>query len=165
MGLLEKAQERVLSDKNTYTKQTEKEVEKESRATGLLEKAKQRKQTSTDDKKIIDDLLQKDDANKDIIEEKAGFGWKGIGTRRIVLNHNIDEYVYEILEPVLNEDEKEVKEDNYHRKERVFGKFHRSFTLPADYDPDKIKADFKDGVLKIEIPKPEEEKPKKIAVH
>jgi len=61
--------------------------------------------------------------------------------------------------------EKEVKEDNYHRKERVFGKFHRAFTLPADYDPDKIKADFKDGVLKIEIPKPEKEKPKKIAVH
>jgi HSP20 family protein len=61
--------------------------------------------------------------------------------------------------------ENEVKEDNYHRKERVYGKFHRSFTLPADYDPEKIKADFKDGVLKIEIPKPEEEKPKKIVVH
>ena len=59
----------------------------------------------------------------------------------------------------------EVKEDNYYRKERAFGKFERCFTLPADYDPDKIKADYKDGVLKIEVPKPEEETPKKITVH
>jgi HSP20 family protein len=61
--------------------------------------------------------------------------------------------------------ENEVKEEHYHRKEMAFGKFHRSFTLPAGYDPEKINADFKDGVLKIEIPKPEEEKPKKITVH
>lgn len=61
--------------------------------------------------------------------------------------------------------EKEVKEDNYYRKERAFGRFHRSFTVPAEIDPDKINAEFKDGVLKVEIPKPEEKKPKKIAVH
>jgi HSP20 family protein len=61
--------------------------------------------------------------------------------------------------------ENEVKEEHYHRKERAFGKFHRSFVLPAGYDPEKINADFKDGVLKVEIPKPEEEKPKKITVH
>jgi HSP20 family protein len=61
--------------------------------------------------------------------------------------------------------EKEVKEENYYRKERAFGKFHRSFNVPADIDPDKIKAEFKDGVLNVEIPKPEEKKPKKIAVH
>ncbi|KPK29704.1 MAG: hypothetical protein AMK69_05775 [Nitrospira bacterium SG8_3] len=61
--------------------------------------------------------------------------------------------------------EKEVKEENYYRKERAFGKFHRSFNVPADIDPDKIKAEFKDGVLNVEIPKPEEKKPKKIPVH
>jgi HSP20 family protein len=61
--------------------------------------------------------------------------------------------------------ENEVKEENYYRKERSFGKFHRAFSLPADLDPDKIKADFKDGILKIDIPKPEEKKPKKISVH
>ncbi|UCF83736.1 MAG: Hsp20/alpha crystallin family protein [Desulfobacteraceae bacterium] len=61
--------------------------------------------------------------------------------------------------------ENEVKEENYHRKERAFGKFHRSFTLPDGLNTDKIDADYKDGVLKIEIPKPEEKKPKKIAVH
>jgi HSP20 family protein len=59
----------------------------------------------------------------------------------------------------------EAKEDDYYRRERVFGKFHRSFKLSADIDPDKIKADFKEGVLNVEIPKPEEQKPKKITVH
>lgn len=61
--------------------------------------------------------------------------------------------------------EDEVKEEKYHRKERAFGKFHRSFTLPEGLDHDKIEADYKDGVLKIEIPKPEEKKPKKITIH
>jgi HSP20 family protein len=61
--------------------------------------------------------------------------------------------------------ENEVKEEKYHRKERAFGRFHRSFALPEGLDPEKIDADYKDGVLKVEIPKPEEKKPKKIAVH
>lgn len=61
--------------------------------------------------------------------------------------------------------ENEVKEDNYHRRERASGKFQRSFTLPEGFDPDKIDADYKDGVLKIEIPKPKEKKPKKITIH
>ena len=61
--------------------------------------------------------------------------------------------------------ENEVKEESYHRKERAFGKFHRSFTLPEGLDPGKIDADYKDGVLKIEIPRPEAKKPKNITVH
>ena len=61
--------------------------------------------------------------------------------------------------------ENEVKEASYYRKERIYGHFHRSFFLPEDVDPDKIKADFKDGVLKVEIPKTEERRPKKITVH
>lgn len=61
--------------------------------------------------------------------------------------------------------EKEVKEENYHRKERSFGKFQRSFALPAEVNADNIKADYKDGILNIEIPKPEKKKPKKITVH
>ena len=59
----------------------------------------------------------------------------------------------------------EVKEDNYYRRERACGKFQRSFILPAEVDPDKIKADFKDGLLKVEVPKPEEKKPKEITIH
>ncbi|MCF8069085.1 MAG: Hsp20/alpha crystallin family protein [Desulfobacterales bacterium] len=59
----------------------------------------------------------------------------------------------------------EVKEDSYYRRERTFGKFERAFNLVAEVDPEKIKADFKDGILKIEIPKPEAPKPKQITIH
>ena len=61
--------------------------------------------------------------------------------------------------------ENEVKEDNYYRKERAYGKFSRAFTLPAGMNPETIKADYKDGVLTVTIPKPEEKKPKQITVH
>jgi HSP20 family protein len=61
--------------------------------------------------------------------------------------------------------EDEVKEENYYRRERRYGKFYRAFKLPEDVDAEKIKADFKNGVLKIDIPKPEERKPRKITVH
>jgi HSP20 family protein len=59
----------------------------------------------------------------------------------------------------------EVKEENYYRRERTYGKFKRAFHLPADVDADNIKAEFKDGILKVEIPKPEAQKPKQITVH
>ena len=59
----------------------------------------------------------------------------------------------------------EVKEDNYYRRERTYGKFERAFTLPANVNTELIKADYKDGVLRIDIPKPEEAKPKQITVH
>jgi HSP20 family protein len=55
-------------------------------------------------------------------------------------------------------------EDNYYRRERVAGTFSRSFTLPMDVNVENISARFKDGVLILEIPKPEEKKPKKINV-
>ncbi|MFC1488401.1 Hsp20/alpha crystallin family protein [Thermodesulfobacteriota bacterium] len=59
----------------------------------------------------------------------------------------------------------EVKKEHYHRRERVYGRFERVFTLPAEVDANDIKADYKDGVLTIDIPKPEEKKPKQITVH
>ncbi len=62
-------------------------------------------------------------------------------------------------------EDKEVKEEKVYRRECSYGRFERSFTLPAEVDPDSIKADYKDGVLRIEVPKPEEQKPKQIAVH
>lgn len=58
----------------------------------------------------------------------------------------------------------EVKKENYYRRERAYGMFKREFTLPSTVDHEKITADFKDGVLKIEVPKPEEKKPKTITV-
>lgn len=61
--------------------------------------------------------------------------------------------------------ENEKKEGSYYHRERTFGKFQRSFRLPVDSVADRIGAEFKDGILTIEVPKAEEEKPKKIAVH
>ena len=62
-------------------------------------------------------------------------------------------------------EDKEIKEGSYFRKERCFGTFSRAFNLQHRVQPDKIKAKFKDGILEIEIPKPEEEKPKQITVN
>ncbi|MBU4010950.1 MAG: Hsp20/alpha crystallin family protein, partial [Proteobacteria bacterium] len=60
--------------------------------------------------------------------------------------------------------DKETKEENYYRRERKSGSFHRAFTLPYAVSSDTIKAKFKDGILRVEIPKPEEEKPRQISV-
>ncbi|MDI6688348.1 MAG: Hsp20/alpha crystallin family protein [Desulfobacterales bacterium] len=60
--------------------------------------------------------------------------------------------------------DKEIKEKNYYRRERSFGSFHRSFTLPTTVNPEDIKAAYKDGILTIEVPKPEEKKPKQITI-
>lgn len=51
-----------------------------------------------------------------------------------------------------------------HRAERVAGQFARSFTLPFRVDPDGVNARFKQGVVTIELPRPDEEKPKRIQV-
>jgi HSP20 family protein len=61
--------------------------------------------------------------------------------------------------------EEEVRKENYYRKERCFGSFERAFTLPSAIDPSKITANFKEGVLRVEIPKPEEKKPKQIKIN
>jgi HSP20 family protein len=61
--------------------------------------------------------------------------------------------------------ETEVKEENFYRMERSYGKFERSFELPAKVDPNKVAATFKDGVLRITLPKSEEAKPKQIKVN
>jgi HSP20 family protein len=60
--------------------------------------------------------------------------------------------------------EKETKEENFHRIERAYGSFHRSFTLPNYIDQDKIKAEHENGVLKITMPKKKEMKPRKVKV-
>ncbi|MFH1538171.1 MAG: Hsp20/alpha crystallin family protein [bacterium] len=58
----------------------------------------------------------------------------------------------------------EVKDEHYHRIERLYGSFERSFTLPASADTNKISAEYKNGILKLRIPKLDEAKPKRISV-
>jgi HSP20 family protein len=56
------------------------------------------------------------------------------------------------------------KERAYFRRERFFGRFSRSVSLPADVQADRITAAYKDGVLTVTLPKAEEAKPKQIEV-
>jgi HSP20 family protein len=60
--------------------------------------------------------------------------------------------------------EKEDKGSRFHRVERSYGSFVRSFTLPADVAEDKLKAEFKEGMLLVHLPKTETAKPKAIEV-
>ncbi|MDA8428558.1 MAG: Hsp20/alpha crystallin family protein [Geobacteraceae bacterium] len=60
--------------------------------------------------------------------------------------------------------EDEVKKENYHRIERYFGTFQRSFSLPATVDQEKVVAACDKGVLTITLPKKEETKPKQINI-
>ena len=60
--------------------------------------------------------------------------------------------------------EKEVSEDNFLRVERAYGSFSRSFSLPNTVDTERIKADYREGVLSVRMPKREESKPKQIKV-
>jgi HSP20 family protein len=60
--------------------------------------------------------------------------------------------------------ENEDKQDNFHRIERSYGRFTRSFNLPPTVDADNVKAEFNNGVLKITLAKREEAKPKQIKI-
>ena len=58
----------------------------------------------------------------------------------------------------------EVTEERFYRYERRFGSFERSITLPQGVSEDGVKADFKNGVLEVHVPKPEVAKPKRIPI-
>jgi HSP20 family protein len=60
--------------------------------------------------------------------------------------------------------EKEAKEEDYHRVEREYGSFSRMFSLATAVEEDKVVAEYKDGVLKLVLPKKEEVKPKPIKI-
>jgi HSP20 family protein len=60
--------------------------------------------------------------------------------------------------------EAEVKEDHYHRVERAYGTFQRSFMLPTLVDQEHVQATYQDGVLELRLPKSEAAKPKRISI-
>ncbi|MBU0713242.1 Hsp20/alpha crystallin family protein [bacterium] len=84
----------------------------------------------------------------------------GVGKKDV--NINVKENILTI--DGEKKSEKNSKSDKYHRYERVFGKFRRTFRLPDLVDKDQIEAGFSDGVLTITIPKLEEALPKQIEV-
>ncbi len=100
------------------------------------------------------DIYESDDAIK-ISAELPGLDKKDV---EITVNNNVLTIKGE------KKIDKEIKKENYYRCERSYGTFVRSFTI-ADYvDPENIKAQFKNGVLEITIPKKEHAKPKEITI-
>jgi HSP20 family protein len=61
--------------------------------------------------------------------------------------------------------DEEIKEDNCYRRERRYGKFERTFNLPFEVNSDSVKATYSNGILRLDIPKPEEQVAKKITVN
>jgi HSP20 family protein len=59
----------------------------------------------------------------------------------------------------------DVNKEQYHRLERGYGAFRRSFTLPATVDPAKVQAGYQDGILTVRLPRREETRPKQIHVN
>lgn len=83
-----------------------------------------------------------------------------------VLDNDVNVSVTDNLLTIRGEKRQEEKseKENMHRVERVYGSFHRSFTLPRNVETTNIKAGFKDGVLILNIPKVEEAKPTEIPI-
>ncbi|HMD58133.1 MAG TPA: Hsp20/alpha crystallin family protein [Solirubrobacteraceae bacterium] len=115
-------------------------------------------------------------------------GVAGVSARRWIpamdLVEESDHYVLTADLPGLSEDEVKVevegnvltvsgerrsevseRKEGYYRVERASGAFSRSLTLPEGVDPDSIEASFERGVLKLRIPKPAEEKPRRVAIN
>jgi HSP20 family protein len=60
--------------------------------------------------------------------------------------------------------ERKIEKEHFHRVERMYGSFARSFTLSTPVQANKIQATYKEGVLRISLPKAEQAKPKRIAI-
>ena len=98
-------------------------------------------------------------------------GWGGIGTyvsmiSRALAEKDIDVHVENGVLTLRGERkrEEEVKTESYHRSERYYGTFARTFALPTTVDVGKIRASYKDGVLEVVLPKAETAKPKRIEI-
>ncbi len=118
----------------------------------------------------------------DRFPERKEFG-EGIWSPCVDISENKDELVVTAEVPGMNKEdikislndniltlkgekkqEKKVEEENYHRIERNYGAFHRSFTLPTTVQQNRVKATYTNGILRIALPKVEEAKPKEIAI-
>ena len=94
--------------------------------------------------------------------------------KAIVINAELpgvsrDSITLDVKENVLTlkgerKSDEDVSQESYYRMERCFGTFERAFTLPSTVDPANITANFKDGILRIEIPKSQEKKAQQINI-
>ena len=106
-GLLEKA-------KNQKKKKTKKQ-KPEKKAKKEIEKTQSKKENKKEKSKETKKKTKKEtDENKELIEEKTGFGYKGLGTRRILYDKERKEYFYKIIEPKLNKEEKKIQDELTH---------------------------------------------------
>ena len=127
--------------------------------------------------RIFDEAANK---SRDYSDEVSKCDWRPIvdiydTEKSIIINAELpgarkDNIALDVKENTLvlkgeRKSEEEVRNENYYRKERCFGTFERAFTLPSAIDPAKITANFKDGILRVEIPKPEEKRPKQIKIN
>ncbi len=117
MGLLEKVQMKKQQLEGSELIQEEESKgrlveEPKEEPQGLLAKAQQKIQTK--EKPLDIGISPEGKQAIDVIEEQQGFGYKKLGSRRIVFDHNINEYRYEVIEPQLNETEKEIKSELAH---------------------------------------------------
>jgi len=118
MGLLEKALQQNTEEVQNVPQEEKKPVEEEIIVgTGLLEKAKQKQQAPKREKKIsakAKEILKAFEGDHEVIDEKTGFGWHGLGSRRIIKNSETGEFLYAVYEPTLTNHEKEVKKELTH---------------------------------------------------
>jgi HSP20 family protein len=100
----------------------------------------------------------------DMVENKDEFVVKasvpGINPNDLDISYSDDTLT---IKGEIKED-KETKEDQYHLRERRYGTFMRSITLPTKIKGDAIEASYQDGVITLRLPKAEEVKPKRIAI-
>jgi HSP20 family protein len=120
-----------------------------------------------------------DDMFPEVREEMGTLGWRPMvdtyekddalviqaelpGVKKEDISLDIDNRVLTIRGERRYEDD--VNQKDYHRQERFYGKFQRSFTLPDNVDPNRVDANYSDGVLKVTLPKTEESQTKKIEI-
>ncbi len=146
-----KSPKKVQETEKTQKKKDHEKTSNNKENAGLLEKAKGNKEQKFKGKikKVEKKPFKKGSYSgvktsegREIIDQKTGFGYKGLGTRRIVFDHSINEYIYEVEEPVLSEFQEEVKKELSHL-----------FKMLADVDVWSIDKEEKEKYLKDTLEK------------